>query len=387
MNARTIVGENPEAILNALEKICNDGFVPTLGIVFASSKLNYQGILDVLDAHSISIFGANTLDKFTDKGIDTDQATILLLDLDPAYFRILLKSIPNNDFDAGVNLTREIGQFGSKQFQRPAFIISVSEFDIPGEAIVEGLLSGAGESTLIIGGFSGGKPFSQDHTIFTNKEICSRGIVCLIIDQDRVDLCGVAVSGWKPVGTPKTVTKSEGSWIYTIDDEPALDVLLRFTGEKVETDHSGDLRGQIGSSYPFQVIGNIGSPVMKPPLMYDQKTGAVMCGGQIPEGSKIRFSLPPDFDIVDTVIESARDIKNRVLPKADALLVFSCISRQATLGPLIEEEVTGLNDVWNVPMNGFFSLGEFGATKGGFATYHGTTCSWVAMREKVDVDK
>jgi small ligand-binding sensory domain FIST len=33
-------------------------------------------------------------------------------------------------------------------------------------------------------------------------------------------------------------------------------------------------------------------------------------------------------------------------------------------------------------MTGYFSLGEFGAVKGGKATFHGTTCSWVALKEK-----
>jgi small ligand-binding sensory domain FIST len=107
-----------------------------------------------------------------------------------------------------------------------------------------------------------------------------------------------------------------------------------------------------------------------------------MCGGHIPEGAKIRFSLPPDFDIVVTVIESARNLKEQTLPEADALLIFSCIGRQVTLGPLIDEEIKGLNEVWNIPMTGYFSLGEFGAVKGGKATFHGTTCSWVALKEK-----
>jgi small ligand-binding sensory domain FIST len=82
------------------------------------------------------------------------------------------------------------------------------------------------------------------------------------------------------------------------------------------------------------------------------------------------------------VIESAREVKERAMPEADALLVFSCIGRQVTLGPLIDEEINGLNDVWKVPMTGYFSLGEFGATEGGKPTFHGTTCSWVALKEK-----
>lgn len=382
MNAKTISGINSEMIRTALNQVEKDGFKATLGMIFVPSGFDFNGIVDELNERGIAVFGANTPDKFTDQGMVSDQATILLLDLNPAYFRIALKSIQTGDYDAGVNVAREIGQFGCFQFKQPAFIVSVAQAEVPGEALVEGFISGAGEDVLVVGGFSGGKPYWPDHAVFTNYEQSKEGIICLIIDQEYVDVQGLAVSGWKPVGTPKTVTKSEGNWVFTIDNEPALDVLLRFTGAKVEKNESDDLLMQIGT-YPLQVIGNQGSPVMKPPLKFNKETGAVMCGGRIPEGAKIRFSLPPEFEIVETVIDSARDMKKQVLPEIDALLVFSCIGRQMSLGPLIDEEIHGLNEVWKVPMAGFFSLGEFGATKGGKATFQGTTCSWVALKEKV----
>lgn len=381
MKAKTITGNNSEAIRSALELAATEGFHPTLGLVFVPSHFDYSGIVAVLDEKRIAIFGANTPDMFTDQGMENDRASILLMDLDPSCFRIVLKSLPTGDYEAGVNVAREISQIGCSQFKRPAFILSVAQAEVPGEALAEGFLSGAGENAQVIGGFSGGNPYWSDHVVFTNKEQSQHAIICLIIDQERVEVHGLAVSGWKPVGTPKTVTRSEGNWVYTIDDEPALDVLLRFTGAKVDMNESDDLLRQIGT-YPLQVIGSEGSPVMKPPLMFNRETGAVLCGGQVLEGAKIRFSLPPEFDIVETVIESARDVKERTLPEADALIIFSCIGRQMSLGPMIEEEINGLNEVWKVPMIGYFSLGEFGATKGGKATFQGTTCSWVALKEK-----
>jgi len=385
MIAKTITGNNPEAIRSALELAATEGFHPSLGVVFVPSHFDYPGIIEVLGDQGIAIFGANTPDMFTDQGIVNDVASVLLMDLDPAYFRIVLKSLPDGDYDAGVNVAREIGQVGCAAFQRPAFILSVSQAEVPGEALIDGFMSCVGENALVVGGFSGGKPYWASHAVFTHKEHDQHAVICLIIDQDHVEVHGLAVSGWKPVGTPKTVTHSEGNWVFTIDDEPALDVLLRFTGAKVDMKESDDLLRQIGT-YPLQVIGGEGDPVMKPPLMFNKETGAVMCGGLIPQGAKIRFSLPPDFDIVETVIDSARDLKVRTLPEADALLIFSCIGRQMSLGPLIDEEINGLNEIWNVPMIGYFSLGEFGATKGGKATYQGTTCSWVALKEKVTSD-
>lgn len=95
-----------------------------------------------------------------------------------------------------------------------------------------------------------------------------------------------------------------------------------------------------------------------------------------------RFSLPPDFDAIDTVVESTRIIKEKGMPDADALLVFSCIGRLGSFGPMISTEIEGMAATWNKPMVGFFSLGEFGKLDEGRYEYHGTTVSWVALRER-----
>ena len=69
------------------------------------------------------------------------------------------------------------------------------------------------------------------------------------------------------------------------------------------------------------------------------------------------------------------------LHEADAMMIFSCIGRLEHLGPMAEAEITGLKEVWNVPIAGFFTYGEFGTPEGGHADFHGTTCSWVALKE------
>jgi hypothetical protein len=66
---------------------------------------------------------------------------------------------------------------------------------------------------------------------------------------------------------------------------------------------------------------------MIPAIMYNPVTKEILCGGSIPQGSMIRFSLPPDFDVIDTVVDSARQVKNTTLPDIDAMIIFSCIGR------------------------------------------------------------
>ena len=107
-----------------------------------------------------------------------------------------------------------------------------------------------------------------------------------------------------------------------------------------------------------------------------------MLGGPVVEGESFRFSLPPDFDVIEKVVESSREIKEREMPEADAILVFSCVGRLESLGPMVNKELEGLAETWDKPMAGFFSLGEFGRVANGIPEFQGTTCCWVALKEK-----
>ena len=122
---------------------------------------------------------------------------------------------------------------------------------------------------------------------------------------------------------------------------------------------------------------------MRPTLLANLEEQSVFCGGIVEDGDVFRFSLPPDFDVIDKVIESSEKIKSVEMPEADAMLIFSCVGRFVSLGPMLNQELNGLANTWKKSMAGFFCLGEFGKAEGGDkAEFHGTTCSWVALKEK-----
>ena len=91
----------------------------------------------------------------------------------------------------------------------------------------------------------------------------------------------------------------------------------------------------------------------------------------IPEGSKIKFSFPPEFEVIENVIEQVENIKLNEFPEADAMIIFSCVGRYNAFGPVVNEEIEGIQKVWDVPMAGFFSFGEFGRPPGGKSDVHG----------------
>ncbi len=378
MKAKSIKGKSTEEIKNALAQSMADGYKPTMAFVFLTNTKEIDTISALLDAAGIAIFGASTSEKFSEDGIEPEGIVVMLLDMVPANFKIVVKDFPSGSvYDAAC----QVGETGAAAFKNPAFIITTVDFKTPGELIINGLLDKGGVDVTVIGGMAGER-INFTGTIFTNHQRSTSGILSLILDADKVDVKGIAVSGWKPVGTVKRITKSTGSWIHTIDDEPAMDILKKFLGKEIANTEKTEGIVPISDSYPLQIQLASGNAVMRPTLLWNTEDQSVMVGGPVTEGSMFRFSLPPDLDVIDTVIESTTKIKENALPEADAMIVFSCIGRQISLGPMLSSELDGLAAAWNKPMIGFFSLGEFGKLDDNRPEFHGTTVSWVALKEK-----
>jgi hypothetical protein len=202
------------------------------------------------------------------------------------------------------------------------------------------------------------------------------------LDEDKITIKGIATCGWKAVGTVRTVTKSTGNHVFTIDDIPVLDLTAKYGGLENIEEGNAQVAMEIAVNFPLQLQREVGDPVMRPGLLIDWKDRSFYCSGSVPQGSKIRFSIPPDFDVMEKVIKGVEGLKANEMPDADALVVFSCAGRILALGPLMNMEIEGIKNVWNVPMAGMFSNAELArATKGNLEMHNCTTCC-VALKEK-----
>ena len=378
MKAKSIKGTSTGEIQSALKQSMIDGFRPTLAFAFLSAHNEVKPVMNLLDAEGIAIFGTTSSGGFTDKGFEVKSISILLLDMNPGYFKIVLSDYKNSSPEESARLTGEIGK---NTFSDPAFLISVSYFKTPGENILKGFIDSVGKDINIAGGYAGDLETFEGY-VFTNNQSSDCGLLTLILDQTKIEIKGEAVSGWKSMGTTKRVTKTEEGWIVEIDNQPAMEMVKKYIGGKNIEEHSSENIINLNTTYPLQFDREGGSPILIPPLQFNTANSAVLCGQPISEGRTFRFSMPPDFDIIENVIESSKNKKESEIPEADALVVFSCVVRLMSLGPMIDEEIIGLSNIWGKPAAGFFCMGEFGRIAGGKPEFHGTTCSWVALKEK-----
>lgn len=379
MKAKSIKGKSTEEIKNALIDSLSDGYKPTLAIVFMSFKLDIDAVCELLNKEKIQVFGATSCGEFISSEIEEKSIVIMLLDMDPAYFKLVFLEVGDrSDFE----IAKQVGEEGKKTFANAAFIItSGSSNEIDGEEIIRGIEDGFGGGVTIFGGMAGDDMTMMGPKAFTYGKSSTKGLTALIIDEDKVELSGVATCGWKPIGITKIVTKSEGNIIYTIDDKPALDLVMKYLGLNLE-DHVNTTVFNLGANYPLQLEREGAPAVMRTAQLGNIEDRSLICAGNVPQGSKMRFSLPPDFDVIETVVEECMEVKEKQLQDADALIMFSCISRYMSFGVMSSEEIERVQAVWNAPMVGFFSYGEFGKARAGKHEFHNNTCCVLALKEK-----
>jgi len=329
--------------------------------------------------HDIAVFGCTTNGEFISEDLQKGSAAILLLDMKKEYFDIYFHEFTEPNYREAA---RNIAKKAKDKFAVPAFLIGVSNYETDGEEILHGIEDVAGMNVNACGGGAGDDYAFTDNYVFTNGRDNGKAILCLALDETKIEIKGIATCGWKAVGTVRTVTKSSGNHVYTADDVPVLDLTIKYGGlENVTPDNQNTLI-EIAANFPLQLQREKGDPVMRPGLMIDWSDRSYYTSGSVPQGSKVRFSLPPDWDVMEKVVNSATHLKETEMPEADAVVVFSCAGRILALGPLMAEEIEGIGKVWNVPMAGMFSNSELGRATGGNLEMHNITTCVVALKEK-----
>ncbi|HEY7159627.1 MAG TPA: FIST N-terminal domain-containing protein [Acidobacteriota bacterium] len=379
MKAKSIKGKSPEEIRSALQQSMADGFKPILAIVFLSISQNRKSVSKLLDDAGIKIFGATTNGEFTDENPEKQSIAILLLDVHPSYFTILFSEYPEKNYR---DVASRIAEKTKQVFPHPAFLVSGSNLETDAEQLLFGFEDAIGKEVTVFGGMAGDDYSFTDQFVFTNGFESNRGVVVLAFDEDKIKLKGRATCGWKAVGTEKTVTKSAGNHVFTVDNIPALDITAKYGGIEDVTPGNEGLLMELATSFPLQLQRQAGEPVMRPGLKIDWKDHSFFCSGTVPQGSKVRFSLPPDFDVMEKVIRNTQDMKTNEMPDADALILFSCAGRIVALGPLMTKEIEGVKNVWKVPIVGMFSNAELGRSANGNLEMHNLTTCCVALKEK-----
>jgi len=350
-----------------------EGLKPTLAIVFSSIAHDLKAVGAAFARHDIDVFGASTHGEILNDEIHEESIAAMLLEVSRNAYRVKV-------FDGREKTSLQIGQgvamWAKTVYDNPAFMVASAGYLANGDHIVKGVIDEMGRQAPLFGGLAGDDVKFQTTFAFDGSRVISNGVAALIFDGNVIGLQGVAFSGWKGIGTLKTVTKAQGNIVYEIDGEPTLDVYRKYFD--ISRDASIAIRD--ASEYALLLNRDDGSSVLRVGLHINEDKSLVFAGS-MPEGAKFRFGMAPGREVIDLAIEQISEF-SRQAPRPDAIVLFSCAGRHFALGPMVEDEISAVRKLWDVPLVGFFTSGEIGPVLQGRCDFHNYTLVPVLIYEK-----
>ena len=375
MKAKNIYGENIAEIRQRYIDATEDGFAPTLAIVFCSIIQDRRALIDFFKEKNIEIFGCTTAGEILDDEVYEHTSVIMLLNMKKESYKIFFQEGSDTYI-----ISNNLAKFARTTFDNSSIIIVSSGLTIDAEQIIKGVKD-FDENMPLYGGLAGDDLTMKASYVFSNGLESSNALIALVLDDEKIKVRGLATSGWDDIGIEKTITKSSGNIVYTIDDEPAVDVFVKFFKFTDSVDNRSEIVAMNFAQYPLQLKKDDGSVVLRSPLMVDIDSRALIFAGGIPEGSRVKFSVPPGFDLIEKTAEKVSALKENIADP-DAVLMFSCKARHLALGPMTGDEAGKIRSIWDKPLIGFFTYGEIGASKESVCNFHNATCSMVVMEER-----
>lgn len=375
MNIKTFQTDSIAGLHREWSNHTADGFSPVAAIVFASVSLPLPEVCAFFEERSVRVFGASTCGEFLYDDrvqvISDGGMVCLLLDLKPGTFGI--KMFGGADITSR-DLGKQAGAWAGQQFADPLILVMASGLNTDGEQLVRGIQEVLGEQTILFGGLAGDDARFVQPVVFTEQRLDPKGSIVMVFDGSHYRLEGIATSGWVSIGADKVVTGSEGNIVYTIDNEPALDVYREYLNIREEE------LPEIGVEYPLLLKKKGMRDVLRAVTNVDREKKALIFAGSVPAGSVVTFSSSPGFEIIETTVAEVASF-HEIHRDADILILFSCMARHNALGPTISEEISDAWKRWNRPLIGFFTYGEIGSHPNESCDFHNETFTMVALKE------
>ncbi len=378
MNAKSFYANSIEQVNQTLSEFKSTNFHPTLAIVFSSIKFDLKALSSVFDEHQIDLLACSSSGEICDRQVVEEKITVMVMDMNRDYYRLCTKETGEM---TTYQIAHEIGVHTKDTFDDPALILFSGGFKVDAQQIILGVKDGIQKQIPIYGGLSSDDLRMQETIVFSNHWQSNNGIVSLIIDTQKIEVKGMATSGWEAIGTVNTVTKAEGNLLYEINDQPALEFFIKYFGfygrdQDAESATLETLSGQ----YPLQVMRPGGYSVLRSPLIADEENGSLILAGGVKRGDQFQFSIAPSFEVMEETVNLFGKF-HETQPDVDAIILVSCKARHTAFGPMIESEIEGIYDYWHSPLIGFFSYGEIGNVEQGDCEFHNATVTFIGLKE------
>jgi len=361
-----------------------------LAIVFSSVDLACVSLLKAINASlndRIPVVGCSSAAIISNQGVFKHGLVVMLLSL-PAnvYFNVAyVKDIKQK---TALSAGRELGEkllYGFRDIRRDLSIIFSDGLIDEGSNLIYGLQERLGKSFPLVGASASDNMRFLRTYLYFNQEVLTDSAIGILWGGKLNFGLGVK-HGWKPLGKPRTITRSEGNIIYEIDGEPAVRIYEEYLARDL-TELQKEIR-RISILYPIGMYLAGEQEYLLRNILSIENNGSLRLQGNVMQDSAIRLMIGTKESCLNATRQALDEAKKILFaPIVDtakgeiknAVFVFDSVSRYTLLRREANQELEIIKEGFgkDTPIIGLYTYGEQAPLKAisyqGQAYFHNQT--------------
>lgn len=288
-----------------------------------------------------TIIGTTTMGEIMNGEVSSLKTAISISIFDSSDLLPIQETLENTTcFEIG----KAIGE-KSKRANSSVLIIFSTLQERDASEMLQGITA-VNKTIVVAGGCAGSNMETKSGLVISDTGVSDCSVVAVALSGERLSAKQYWHLCWTPVGKLMTITKSENTRVYTIDNIPAFQLYRTYLGLP-------DRRSSVISLIFPLLLNRHGVDIVQAPVTVNPDD-SIDFRINLEEGEKIRFSYGNIGMIIDSIDSLIDDIKSTPV---ESIFVYSCGWRRAFLQDSAEIETKPLQDL--APTVGFFTNGEF----------------------------
>lgn len=292
----------------------------------------------------VPLVGCSATGEIIDERMSNHEIVVTLMMFELASTQIHVMTY----YDLQKNMNaQELLQYCSElQHLQGMEILTVAEYDRLEST--GGVLDQLPEDIEIFGGVAVGDEVHAAYVFANDSPISMDGSVFVFYCGEDLHLSSSRMFGWKAIGYPLEVTRSEGNVVYELNHQPAYDVYNHYL--HIEKD-SNFFYEALEFPWEVEVDEETGGYIRHAKTV--NSDGSIVMSTNIPEGSKVRIAYGDPRRMVEHTIQAGVEVQQF---GPQVLLLVNCMGRMLFWGDHCNQEIYELSKY--VPVTGFSALGE-----------------------------
>ena len=211
---------------------------------------------------------------------------------------------------------------------------------------------------IIAAGTSDQLSFSKT-TQYHDQNFSSNSSCGVILGGD-ISACMACHHGWKPLGKPRLIKKSNNNIIEKIGNDPAIKIYDHFFKENLGA-LKNDVYGKLNARYPLGILTKHRQEYTIRNVMDILEDGSIACQDSVEEGSEIHIMIGNKGSCLQSTTNAAKDVKKTLNNRSiQCLFIFESAMRWRILRHSWHEELKIINAILgkDFPIIGMLTYGE-----------------------------